>query len=40
MGRGVVCGRTAMTLWSWHRVYDATLDNIVDPRAIPTMAFC
>lgn len=28
---------TAMTLWSWHRVYGAPLDNIVDPRAIPTM---
>lgn len=28
---------TAMTLWSWHRVYDAPIDNIVDPRAIPVM---
>lgn len=28
---------TAMTLWSWHRVFDAPLTNIVDPRAIPVM---
>jgi acetyl esterase/lipase len=28
---------TAMTLWSWHRVYGAPLDKIVDPRAIPVM---
>jgi pimeloyl-ACP methyl ester carboxylesterase len=28
---------TAMTLWSWHRVYDASLAKIVDPRAIPTI---
>lgn len=28
---------TAMTLWSWHRVYDASLGNIVDPRALPVM---
>ena len=28
---------TAMTLWSWHRVYGAAIDNIVDPRAIPVM---
>src|ERR1700744_5290661 len=28
---------TAMTLWSWHRVYDAPLNNIVDPRAMPTI---
>jgi acetyl esterase/lipase len=28
---------TAMTLWSWHRVYGAPIDNIVDPRAIPVM---
>ena len=28
---------TAMTLWSWHRVYDAALDNIVDPRAMPAI---
>ena len=28
---------TAMTLWSWHRVYGAAVDNIVDPRAIPVM---
>lgn len=28
---------TAMTLWSWHRVYDAPLGNIVDPQALPTM---
>src|SRR6201996_2307324 len=28
---------TAMTLWSWHRVYDASISKIVDPRAIPVM---
>jgi pimeloyl-ACP methyl ester carboxylesterase len=28
---------TAMTLWSWRRVYDAPLNKIVDPRAIPTI---
>jgi acetyl esterase/lipase len=28
---------TAMTLWSWHRVYDAPISKIVDPRAIPVM---
>jgi pimeloyl-ACP methyl ester carboxylesterase len=28
---------TAMTLWSWHRVYDAPLNKIVDPRAMPTI---
>ena len=28
---------TAMTLWSWHRVYGAPLGNIVDPRAMPTI---
>ncbi len=28
---------TAMTLWSWHRVYDVPLDKIVDPRAMPTI---
>ena len=28
---------TAMTLWSWHRVYDAPIDKIVDPRAMPTV---
>jgi acetyl esterase/lipase len=28
---------TAMTLWSWHRVYGAAIDNIVDPRAIPVI---
>lgn len=28
---------TAMTLWSWHRVYRAAIDNIVDPRAIPVI---
>lgn len=28
---------TAMTLWSWHRVYNASLDKIVDPRALPAM---
>jgi pimeloyl-ACP methyl ester carboxylesterase len=28
---------TAMTLWSWHRVYDAAIDRIVDPRAMPAI---
>lgn len=28
---------TAMTLWSWHRVYDAALDGLVDPRALPVI---
>lgn len=28
---------TAMTLWSWHRVYGAAIDTIVDPRAIPAI---
>jgi pimeloyl-ACP methyl ester carboxylesterase len=28
---------TAMTLWSWHRVYDASLNNILDPSAMPTV---
>src|SRR6202008_987183 len=28
---------TAMTLWSWHRVYDAAIDKIVDPRAMPVI---
>lgn len=28
---------TAMTLWSWHRVYDASLSNIVEPQAMPTI---
>ncbi len=28
---------TAMTLWSWHRVFDASLTNTVDPRAIPVI---
>jgi pimeloyl-ACP methyl ester carboxylesterase len=28
---------TAMTLWSWHRVYDASLTKIVDPRAMPVI---
>ncbi|HUN96289.1 MAG TPA: alpha/beta fold hydrolase [Bradyrhizobium sp.] len=28
---------TAMTLWSWHRVYDAPISKIVDPHAIPVM---
>jgi len=28
---------TAMTLWSWHRVYDASLENILDPSATPTV---
>lgn len=28
---------TAMTLWSWHRVYGASLDKTLDPRAMPTV---
>jgi acetyl esterase/lipase len=28
---------TAMTLWSWQRVYGAPIDKIVDPRATPTI---
>jgi len=28
---------TAMTLWSWHRVYDAPLNKIVDPGAMPAI---
>jgi acetyl esterase/lipase len=28
---------TAMTLWSWQRVYGASMDKIVDRRAIPTI---
>ena len=28
---------TAMTLWSWHRVYAAPIGNIVDPRAMPVI---
>src|SRR3984957_9805442 len=28
---------TAMTLWSWQRVFDANMDNVVDRRAIPTI---
>ncbi|MGY3149318.1 pimeloyl-ACP methyl ester carboxylesterase [Bradyrhizobium sp. USDA 3397] len=28
---------TAMTLWSWHRIYGAAIDNVVDPRAIPAI---
>jgi acetyl esterase/lipase len=27
----------AMTLWSWHRVFDAPLTKIVDPRAMPVL---
>jgi pimeloyl-ACP methyl ester carboxylesterase len=27
----------AMTLWSWHRVYDAPIARIVDPQAMPTL---
>jgi pimeloyl-ACP methyl ester carboxylesterase len=26
-----------MTLWSWHRVYDAPIDKVIDPRAMPTV---
>jgi pimeloyl-ACP methyl ester carboxylesterase len=28
---------TAMTLWSWHRVYGAAIDRIIDPGAMPTV---
>lgn len=28
---------TAMTLWSWHRVYDASLSQMVDSQAMPTI---
>src|SRR6202167_4845453 len=28
---------TAMTLWSWQRVYGAAMDKIVDPRAVPVI---
>jgi acetyl esterase/lipase len=28
---------TAMTLWSWQRVFDANMDKLVDPRAIPAI---
>ncbi len=28
---------TAMTLWSWQRVFDAKIDKVVDPRAIPAI---
>jgi pimeloyl-ACP methyl ester carboxylesterase len=28
---------TAMTLWSWHRVYDAEIDKVVAPSALPTV---
>jgi pimeloyl-ACP methyl ester carboxylesterase len=28
---------TAMTLWSWHRVYDASLSRMVDSQAMPTI---
>jgi acetyl esterase/lipase len=28
---------TAMTLWSWQRVFDAKMDEVVDPRAIPAI---
>src|SRR5580698_6939353 len=28
---------TAMTLWSWQRVFDANMDKIVDRRAIPAI---
>jgi acetyl esterase/lipase len=28
---------TAMTLWSWHRVFDAKMDKVVDPRAMPAI---
>jgi acetyl esterase/lipase len=27
----------AMALWSWHRVFDASLGKVVDPRAMPTL---
>jgi acetyl esterase/lipase len=28
---------TAMTLWSWSRVFDAPIDSVVDPAAVPTI---
>jgi acetyl esterase/lipase len=28
---------TAMTLWSWHRVYGAAIDDVIDPRAAPAV---
>src|SRR5258708_30042399 len=28
---------TAMTLWSWQRVFDANMDRVVDPRAMPAI---
>jgi acetyl esterase/lipase len=28
---------TAMTLWSWQRVYNAPIDKVVDPRAMPAI---
>jgi len=28
---------TAMTLWSWERVYGAPMDKLVDPRALPAI---
>jgi pimeloyl-ACP methyl ester carboxylesterase len=28
---------TAMTLWSWQRVFDASMDKVVDRRAIPAI---
>jgi acetyl esterase/lipase len=28
---------TAMTLWSWQRVFDARMDEVVDPRAMPAI---
>ncbi len=27
----------AMTLWSWQRVYDAPMERVVDPRALPAV---
>lgn len=36
---GTTGGRnlTAMTLWSWSRVFDAPVDSVVDPTALPTI---
>jgi acetyl esterase/lipase len=28
---------TAMTLWSWQRVFDANMDKVIDPRAKPAI---
>jgi hypothetical protein len=28
---------TAMTLWSWQRVFDAKMNKVVDPRAMPAI---